>query len=62
MLTYDTEKTPCYPCEWYGGPFWNGRRMDNSFVYYFRTEDEAIANAIRLMERPLLQGKAGTRC
>ena len=49
-LTYDVELTPCYPCEWYGGPYWNGRRMSNSFVYYFRTELEAIANAVKLME------------
>lgn len=51
MFTYDVEKTPCFPCEWYGGRYWNGQRHDNSFVNYFRTEEEAIANAIKLMKQ-----------
>jgi hypothetical protein len=51
VITYDTEKTPMFPCEWYGGPYWNGQRMCNDTSYYFRTEDEAIANAIKLMEQ-----------
>lgn len=49
MLTYDVEETECFPCSWYGGPYWNGKKMSNSFVYYFKTEDEAIANVIKLM-------------
>ena len=45
------ENTPCYPCSWYGGPYWNDVRMTNATCYYFSTEEEAIANCIKLMEK-----------
>jgi hypothetical protein len=38
---WDVEKTTCYPCEWYGGPYFNGIRQSNSTCYFFRTHQEA---------------------
>lgn len=50
-ITYKVELTPCFPCCWYGGPYWGDRRMSNSFVYYFRTEAEALSNCNKLRSR-----------
>lgn len=50
-IIYGVELTPMFPCCWYGGPYWNGKRMDNSWVYYFRTEQEARDNCAKLESR-----------
>lgn len=49
-IEWDVELTPMYPAEWYGGPYWNGQRMSNATCYYHRTEDEAIAFCLKMME------------
>lgn len=53
MLTYQVKKTECWPCEWYGGPCWNGEKCSNYTSYYWRTLKEALAYCDK-MNRELL--------
>lgn len=48
--TYDVCLTPCWPNAWYGGPFWHGRKMSNAACYYHRTEEDAIAFCLKMLD------------
>lgn len=39
--SYGVLKTECWPCEWYGGPIFNGQKVSNWTCYYWRTWKEA---------------------
>lgn len=42
MLTWEIFRVPMYPCEWFGGPCWNGNPLyGNLLSYYHRTKEEA---------------------
>lgn len=40
-MKYNVVKTNNYPCEWYGGPIYDGEPYTNASCYYWKTKKEA---------------------
>lgn len=49
MIKYEIIETEMYPNKWFGGPTFQGKIYDNSFIYYFETREEAEENVLKLM-------------